>query len=109
MIALNKEQMKVKRSFIRMLKEKDLICQYKTNFLKYHRKLINKKIYESIYQYEKVKLINYTYSFNDFIKNFYVRKDLLINVSFIWTNTDNYKIWYDLAYKFYNGYDDAKY
>lgn len=48
-----------------------------------------------------INLSNYTYSFDDFIKHFYIRKDLLINVSFMWTDTDNYKTWYELAYKIY--------
>ena len=99
MVKLNDEQMKVKRSFIRMLKDKDLIYQYKTNFLKHHRKLINKEIYKSFNQYENINLINYTYSFNDFIKHFYIRRDYLINNSFIWTDTDEYNTWYKLAYK----------
>ena len=93
--------MKVKRSFIRMLKEKDLIHKYKIDFLKYHRKFINKEIYKSFNKYENINLSNYTYSFDDFIKHFYIRKDCLINVSFMWTDTDNYKTWYELAYKIY--------
>lgn len=105
MIELNKKELKLKQKFIRILKENDAFYQYRQRFLTDHKKIFNMFIKDIRVKEHR----NYAYTYNNFIKNFYVRKDLLINVSFIWTNTDNYKIWYNLAYKFYNGYDDAKY
>ena len=74
MIILNKEQTTIKRSFIRMLKENNLVLSYKINFIKLHKNLIDKKVYASFKINEDLDVSNYTYSFNDFVKHFYMEK-----------------------------------
>lgn len=73
MILLNNEEENIKREFVRLLKDKGLIYEYKFNFSKHHTKLYIRELPSY-----------YDYSFNSLVKKERHKSEIL-RLSFTWS------------------------
>ena len=97
MFELNDNDKLIKRDFIRFLKDKDVLCEYKSYFLKYHREYANKfLLHLSLLKIEHVS--HYDYKFDSLIYLYkYLRSNFkLLQISFFIDRTSNMGFWFSL-------------
>lgn len=97
MFELNDNEKTLKRDFIRFLKDKDVLCEYKSYFLKYHREYANKfLLHLSLLRDDLVK--HYDYKFDSLIYLYkYLRSNFkLLQISFFIDRTSNLGLWFGL-------------
>ena len=98
MFELNDNEKTLKRDFIRFLKDKDVLCEYKSYFLKYHREYANKfLLHLSLLRDDLVK--HYDYKFDSLIYLYkYLRSNFkLLQISFFIDRTSNMGLWFGLV------------
>lgn len=97
MFELNDSDKLIKRDFIRFLKDKDKLIEYKLYFLKYHREYANEfLLHLSLLKIEHVS--HYDYKFDSliylykYLRNFFK----LLQISFSLDRTSNMSLWFSL-------------
>lgn len=98
MFELNDSDKLIKREFIRFLKDKDKLIEYKLYFLKYHREYANKfLLHLSLLRDDLVK--HYDYKFDSLIYLYkYLRSNFkLLQISFFIDRTSNMGLWFGLV------------
>lgn len=97
MFELNDNEKTLKRNFIRFLKEKDVLCEYKSCFLKYHWEYANKfLLHVSLLKNDIIS--HYDYKFDSLIYLYkYLRSNFkLLQISFFIDRTSNMGLWFSL-------------
>lgn len=97
MFELNDNDKLIKRNFIRFLKDKDVLCEYKSYFLKYHWEYANDfLLHISLLRDDLVK--HYDYRFDSLIYLYkYLRSNFkLLQISFFLDRTSNMGLWFSL-------------
>ena len=97
MFELNDNEKTLKRDFIRFLKGKDKLIEYKLYFLKYHREYANEfLLHLSLLKIEHVS--HYDYKFYSLIYLYkYLRSNFkLLQIFFFIDRTSNMGLWFSL-------------
>lgn len=97
MFELNDSDKLIKRDFIRFLKDKNVLCKYKSYFLKYHREYANKfLLHLSLLKIEHVSHYDYKIDSLIYLYKYLCSNFKLLQISFFIDRTSNMGLWFSL-------------